>query len=154
MEPLRTRLAAIAGTAISAVHGGTEGAWPARRGSPGNVGGFRANRGRRFPGYRDFRRRREGATFGLDTAGTITAGAVTGFATDAALITGTAAAVFNSFANGNLNALSSFDLTRLVGLGATLAASKLPFVGRFAETVGYAAEQATAAVQEAQAACQ
>ena len=96
----------------------------------------------------------EGATFGLDTAGTITAGAVTGFATDAALITGTAAAVFNSFANGNLNALSSFDLTRLVGLGATLAASKLPFVGRFAETVGYAAEQATAAVQEAQAACQ
>ncbi len=96
----------------------------------------------------------EGATFGLDTAGTITAGAVTAFAGNAAFITGTAAAAFNSFANGNLNALSSFDLTRLAGLGATLAASQLPLVGRFAEQVGYAVEQATAAAQEAQGACQ
>lgn len=96
----------------------------------------------------------EGPTFGLDTAGTITVGAVTAFAGEAGFITGTAAAAFNSFANGNFNALSSFDLTRLTGLAASLVATKLPFVGRFAEQVGYAAEQATAAAQEAQAACQ
>lgn len=46
------------------------------------------------------------------------------------------------------------DLTKLVDFGATLAANRLPFVGRFAETVGYAAEQATAVAQEAQVACQ
>ena len=89
---------------------------------------------------------------GLDTGFTLTAGVAT-FATDASFVTGTASAAFNSFANGNMNALSSFDLSRLAGLAASLAASRLPVVWRFAETVGYAAEQAGSMALEAESAC-
>jgi RHS repeat-associated protein len=96
----------------------------------------------------------EAPSGGLDTGITITAGALTDFASGAAFLTGAGAAALNSFAGGNLRALSNFDFGSLAGLAAKLAASSLPFVRSFAETVGYAAEQATGLALEAQGACQ
>ena len=96
----------------------------------------------------------EEPTFGLDTSVVISSLAVTSFASDAALVTGTAAAAFNSYANGNLKALSALDVSKLAGLAATLAASRLPFVGRYAEVVGYEVEQASSLAQEAHGGCQ
>ncbi|MDE2465404.1 MAG: hypothetical protein KGO02_17080 [Alphaproteobacteria bacterium] len=95
----------------------------------------------------------EAPSGGLDTGLTLTAGSVTAFSADAGFFSGLAAASLHSFANGNFGALNGFNVARLAGLAATMEAGKIPFVGRFAESFGYAAEQAWSIQQEAQAVC-
>lgn len=96
----------------------------------------------------------EGPSAGLDTPGTITAGTFTAAAESGSLITGAAAALFSSYANGNTSALTNFNASNLVGLAVTLTASKIPFVKRLGQTLGDAASQAVGLAQQAQGGCQ
>lgn len=96
----------------------------------------------------------EAPSGGLDTGLTLTAGSVTALSADAGFFSGLAAASLHSFANGNFGALNGFNVARLTGLATTMETAKIPFVGRFAETLGYAAEQVWSIQQEAQSACQ
>jgi RHS repeat-associated protein len=91
---------------------------------------------------------------GLDTPGTITAGTFTAAAEGGSLITGAAGAVFDSYANGNTSALRNFNADNLIGLGVTLAASRIPFVNRLGQTIGDLAQQGLSLAQQTQGGCQ
>lgn len=96
----------------------------------------------------------EPATFGLDTPGAITAGSFMSAAATGALVAEVAATGLKAYANCNLDALTNFNVSKLFSLAATLAASRLPFLNRFADTMGDAAEQAADLVNKAQGGCQ
>jgi RHS repeat-associated protein len=83
----------------------------------------------------------EGVSLGLDTPVTITFGSATGFFATSSFLTGSAAAVLNSFASGNVQSMLDFNWSQLTNVAATAAASKIPGVGPWAETVGNLAEQ-------------
>ena len=95
----------------------------------------------------------EGVTLGGDTPVTITFGSITGFFGSASFGTGAAAAALNSFANGNLGSIRGFDWSQLTNLAATAAASKIPFVKPWAETIGDLAEQGADLAAHAREAC-
>ena len=96
----------------------------------------------------------EGVTFGADTPVTITFGSATGFFTETSFITGGAAATLKAFASGNSTSLANFDFSQAEGLVAAAAASRLPGVGDFADTIGNLTEQAVGLSQQAQEVCQ
>jgi RHS repeat-associated protein len=96
----------------------------------------------------------EGITFGGDTPVTITFGSMTGFFGTASVITGGAAGALNSFASGNLTSLNNFGWSQLANLTAKAAASRIPAVERWSETIGDLAEQASDLTQNAAEVCQ
>ena len=83
----------------------------------------------------------EGFTFGGDTPVTVSFGAATDFFGTVSLTTGTIVSGLNSFAAGNTNALSNFDWNHLAGIAATAAASRIPGLASWAETIGHLVEQ-------------
>ena len=95
----------------------------------------------------------EGVTFGGDTPVTITFGSIAGFFGSASFGTGAAGAALNSFARGNLGSIRSFDWGQLTNLAAKAAASRIPFVKPWAETIGNLAEQGTHLAAHAQEVC-
>jgi hypothetical protein len=95
----------------------------------------------------------EGVTFGGDTPVTIAFGSITGFFGTASFGTGAAAAALNSFASGNLGSIRRFDWSQLTNIAATAAASKIPFVKPWADTIGDLAEQGADLAAKAQEAC-
>ena len=96
----------------------------------------------------------EGATFGLDTPGTITAAMVTEFFTSVSFVTGSAGAIFNSYAGGNTGALSQFNKSQLVNLATTAAASHIPGLKQWADRLGDVVEKAYDLSTESGEGCQ
>jgi hypothetical protein len=92
-------------------------------------------------------------TVGLDTPATIATASVTAIAADASFVTGGLAAALNSFVNGNPSALADFDFDQIVDLAAKFAASKLPGISQFADSVGDLASQAASISHQAQQGC-
>jgi hypothetical protein len=85
---------------------------------------------------------------------TITAGVVTGFFGDVSLATGAGAAAANSFARGNTAALRNFNWSQLANLAAKAAASKIPGLKPWAETIGDVAGEGVDLATKAKEACQ
>jgi RHS repeat-associated protein len=83
----------------------------------------------------------EGVSLGFDTPVTISFGSATGFFGTASFLTGSAAAVLNSFASGNIQSMLDFNWGQLTNVATAAAASKIPGVGPWAETIGELAEQ-------------
>jgi RHS repeat-associated protein len=83
----------------------------------------------------------EGLTFGFDTPVTITFGSLTGFFGTTSLVTGAGAAALNSFAGGNTTALQNFEWSQLANLAAKAAATGIPLLKPWADTIGDLAEQ-------------
>jgi RHS repeat-associated protein len=96
----------------------------------------------------------EGVTFGADTPVTITFGSATAFFTTTSFVTGGAAATLKAFASGDATSLANFDFSQAEGLVAAAAASRIPGVGDFADTIGNLTEQAVGLAQQAQEVCQ
>jgi len=96
----------------------------------------------------------EGPTFGFDTPVTVTFGSMTAYFGTAATVTGVFAAGLNSFAGGNLSAINSFNVSHLVGLGASAASSKIPGISGLQEVIAGLSEQAASVVAKAKEACQ
>jgi RHS repeat-associated protein len=96
----------------------------------------------------------EGVSLGFDTPVTITFGSATGFFSTSSFLTGSAAAVLNSFASGNIQSMLDFNWSQLVNVATTAAASKIPGVGAWAETIGNLAEQGRDLATNASEACQ
>jgi RHS repeat-associated protein len=84
----------------------------------------------------------EGVTFGGDTPVTITFASIATFFSTASFATGAMASTLNSFASGNMDAVQDFNSSQVTNLVAQTAASKIPLVARWAETIGDLAEQA------------
>jgi hypothetical protein len=83
----------------------------------------------------------EGPTTGLDTPVTVTFGSMTGFFGTASVATGLGASALNAFAAGNLASIRSFGWSHLTEIAAHAAASKIPMLHHWAETIGSLAEQ-------------
>lgn len=83
----------------------------------------------------------EGPTAGLDTPGTITAGAITEFFSTLSIVTGALGATLNSYANGNTGALLNLDKGQLVNLAATATASRISLIKPWADRIGDLAEK-------------
>lgn len=96
----------------------------------------------------------EGVTFGTDTPVTISFAGMTGFFGTSSFGTGALAATLNSFASGNTGALMNFDASNLINLSANAAASKVPGVRAWADTIGDLVEKATDLAVKANEACQ
>ncbi len=96
----------------------------------------------------------EGISLGGDTPITLTFGSMSAFFGTTSFMTGTAAAAMNSFAAGNMSALQNFDWSNYVNLATAAGASRIPGVGRWAETVGNLAEQGFDLSNQAEGACQ
>lgn len=95
----------------------------------------------------------EGLTFGADTPVTITFGSATAFFSTASFVTGAAAATLNSFASGGSTALLNFNFTQTEGAIAAAAASKIPGVAAFADTIGDLTGQAAGLATQAAEVC-
>jgi len=95
----------------------------------------------------------EGFTFGADTPFTISFSSTATFFGGASVVAGTAASVLKSIAAGNTKAIRNFDWTHLSELAATAAASRVPFIGPWAETVGRLAGQAAEISATAEEVC-
>jgi hypothetical protein len=96
----------------------------------------------------------EGPTLGFDTPVTVTFGSMTVYFGTAATVTGVFAAGLNSFASGNLAAMNSFNMSHLVGLGASAVSSKIPGISGLQEVIAGLSEQAASIVANAKEACQ
>lgn len=83
----------------------------------------------------------EGVSLGIDTPVTVTFGSATTFFGTASFLTGGTASILNSFASGNLTAMQNFDWGHLINFASTAAASRIPGVEPWAETIGHLAEQ-------------
>jgi hypothetical protein len=89
----------------------------------------------------------------LDTPVTITFGSATSFFATGSFLTGSAAAVLNSFASGNVQFTLDFNWSQLTNVATTAAARKIPGVGSWAETIGNLAEQGRDMATNASEAC-
>jgi RHS repeat-associated protein len=96
----------------------------------------------------------EGVSLGIDTPVTITFGSATTFFGTASFLTGAAASMANAFASGNATALLNFNWSNLVNVASTAAASKIPGIGHWAETIGNLAEQGADLAMTGTDACQ
>lgn len=92
-------------------------------------------------------------TFITDTPVTLTAASATAFFGDASVITGAAASVLSSFANGNVSDLANFDFNRLDELGMTSALANLTGVGKYAGAIGALAGKAMDIESQTATAC-
>jgi hypothetical protein len=95
----------------------------------------------------------EGVTFGADTPVTIAFGSITGFFTTTSTITGGTGADLNSFAGGNLTALQNFGWGQIANLAAKAAASRIPTLEPWSDTIGDLAERASDLTHSAQEVC-
>ncbi|HET9835737.1 MAG TPA: RHS repeat-associated core domain-containing protein [Rhodanobacteraceae bacterium] len=95
----------------------------------------------------------EAPSLGADTPVTVTAASVTGFFGDASLVTGSAASVLSSFANGNTSGLADFDFNRLTEFGIANELARLPGVGKYAAAISTLAGQAMDIASETPIAC-
>jgi hypothetical protein len=96
----------------------------------------------------------EGFTLGGDTPVTITFGSVSLFFGSASTLTAGAASALNSYAGGNLAAVRNFGWGQLANLAATAAASKIPIVKPWADTIGDLAERGSDLALQTREACQ
>jgi len=96
----------------------------------------------------------EGISFGGDTPITITFGSMTTFFGTASFTTGAIASALHSFASGDMTAVRNFNSSQVANLIAQAASSRIPLVGRWAETIGDLAEQAADLGATATEACQ
>lgn len=85
---------------------------------------------------------------GGDTPYTLTAAGITAAAGDASLVTGAAAAIFSSYANGNPQALAQFDVENLINIATRL--QSLPYLKSKAKVLGDLAQQAVSLIAQAQ----
>jgi hypothetical protein len=83
----------------------------------------------------------EGVSLGLDTPVTISFGSAASFFGTSSFLTGSAAAVLSSFASGNIQSMLNFNWGQLINVATAAAASKIPGVEPWAETIGDLAEQ-------------
>jgi hypothetical protein len=71
----------------------------------------------------------------------------------ASVFTGEAGAALKSFASGNLTALQDFGWGQLTNLAAKAAASKIPTIEPWSDTIGDLAERASDLTNSAQEVC-
>lgn len=69
------------------------------------------------------------------------------------VLTGGGAAALNAFAAGNLSSIRNFDWSHLAEGAATLAASRIPGVHAWAETIGALAGKGVELTQRAENVC-
>jgi RHS repeat-associated protein len=95
----------------------------------------------------------EGVTFGADTPVTVTFGTATTFFGTVSTVTGAGGAALKSYASGNTSALQNFNWSNLTNIVTAAAASKIPYLDKWADLIGDLAEQAADLALKSEEAC-
>ena len=96
----------------------------------------------------------EAASAGTDTPLTVGLFTATGILSEVSNVSGAAAAVLKSYANGNYQAMGAYDWTHLVAFAAEIAASDIPGVSKYGEVLGQVADQGLSIAVSSPLVCQ